>query len=70
MKGQLLANVSKKEMQRDICYNIEYFVHICNISNIACKTKSQLISWAETKTVLCTDKKTVNGNTFYSFRKS
>ena len=35
MKGQLLANVSDKETEGGICFNLAYFVHIWNISTIA-----------------------------------
>ena len=40
MKVWLLVNVSKKEMQGNIRSNIAFFVHIWNISNIACHKKS------------------------------
>ena len=44
MKGQLLANGSKKEMQGGICSNIDYFGHIWNISNITCHKKSLIFN--------------------------
>ena len=39
IKSRLLANVSKKEMEGNICSNIAYFVHIWYNSNIACHKK-------------------------------
>ena len=56
IKNLLFANFSKKIIQGGIGSNVSYFVHIWNISNIACHKKTALSLFPNSNLIKSTEK--------------